>query len=134
MSRGDIAIDSGTGNIRLRELSEKFDQKVDPVREELAALQEAVKALAGQMGSRSLSDESPTPTPSTAQDKEGRLLEALASPRFIWRSIPRLAQLAAIPESAVRDILSSNPEIVLGADKAVNQLARLRGRGRPTGG
>lgn len=46
LSRGDIAIDSGTGNIQLRELSEKFDQEVDPVREELAALQEAVKALA----------------------------------------------------------------------------------------
>ena len=50
LSRWDIAIDWGTGSIRLRELSEKFDQEVDPVREELDALKQAVTALESQTG------------------------------------------------------------------------------------
>jgi hypothetical protein len=133
LSRGDIAIDWGTGSIRLRELSEKFDQEVDPVREELDALKQAVTALESQTGSRSLGDESPAPTASSADETERRLTEALASPKFKWRSIPRLAQMAALSEPAVRDVLGTNPEVVFSADKSGNQLAGLRGHVRPDG-
>jgi hypothetical protein len=133
LSRGDIAIDWGTGNIRLRDLSEKFDQEVDPVREELEALKQAVNALEHQVGSRSLGDESSASTASSPDETERRLAEALASPKFKWRSIPRLAQMAALSESAVRDVLGTNPEVVFSADKSGNQLAGLRGRVRPDG-
>lgn len=134
LSRGDIAIDWGTGNIRLRDLSEKFDQEVDPVREDLDALKQAVRALELQMGSRSLDEEPSAADPSSADETERRLAEALASPKFKWRSIPRLAQIAALSESGVRDVLSTNPQVVFSADKSGNQLAGLRSRVRPVGG
>lgn len=58
-----------------------------------------------------------------------RILEALQDPRFVWRTIPRLAIIAGgLTEDAVLDLLRPLPEVVFGENRDGAVIVRLRTR------
>jgi hypothetical protein len=76
-----------------------------------------------------------TPNPaelwSTAESRkhaEKRVREALSDPKWVWRTVERLAVLAGISEGEVLDICRSQDDIVLGRAKNGQAVARLRSR------
>jgi hypothetical protein len=56
-----------------------------------------------------------------------RMREELQSPRYVWRSIERLAIVAGVSEEQALDLLRTDADVVLGEGR-LGQLARLRTR------
>lgn len=57
-----------------------------------------------------------------------RLLEALESPRFRWRTLDKLAHIAAISEQEVADVLRSDDSIRFSRSKKKRTIVGLRSR------
>ncbi len=141
LRRGDITLAWGERSIRLRDLSQSFDKEIDPIRDDIDGLKRAVTRLEAQ----GVQIDHPQPSlPETAatsaarndlqEETKRRLREALQSPKFSWRSIDRLAAIAAVEESVVLDVLRSDPEVIFSLGKSGRQLAGLRSRVRPDAG
>jgi hypothetical protein len=129
LTRGDISISWGEGRtIRLRDLKDQIDQKLDEVKEEVDELQQGkTKATASQnppvIGNvGSLSDEE------KAKALQ-RMKDALADEKFRWRSISRLAAIAGISESDATAILRDDPKAIkLSVGESGRRIARLTSR------
>jgi len=130
LERGDIQISWGENrHIKLKELSDGFDQEIDPIKEEIQDLRE-------QIGKLSSVSPQGTKTPFTQhglnknqrKDAEEKILNALRDHKYRWRSVERLAILSGLSESDALDILRADQDIVLSIGKSKQQIARLKGR------
>jgi hypothetical protein len=133
LNRGDIWISWGEHHgIRLRELPDKLDQELAPIRDEIEAIKKAVASIGLQAGvSEAQHLEPPSSNGlSDAQKQETarRMKEALEAGEYRWRSIERLAAIGGVSEGQALNILRSDPDVVLGADKSGRRLARLASR------
>jgi len=126
LRRGDITLSWGDRSIRLRELSDNLDKELAPIRDQIKELQIEMKALSG---AQKPEEADRIDYLNLSEDAVKRIKEALASERWNWRSVERLANAAGIPEDRVLTLLRLDPEIQLGADKAGHRLARLKTRG-----
>jgi hypothetical protein len=54
--------------------------------------------------------------------------EALASGKYRWRSIERLAAIGGVSKSEAMNILGADPEVVFSLGKSGNRIARLVSR------
>ncbi len=128
LRRGGISIGWGDRTIKIEQLSASIDEVLDPIKDDLQTLKEAVAALesAGKVltAPRILPvDEHP---PLDAQQKEAakaRVVDALALGPYTWRSIERLAAVAGISVDQTLQLLRSDSRVVLGRDKSGNQIA-----------
>ena len=130
LSRGDITFSWGEGrSIRLRDLSEGVDKELDPIRDEIEALKEAVERLAG--GSPAVeSSVAPQREQSVQQHEDAlpRMKEGLWSRQYRWRTLKRLAVIGGVSEEQAVDILRADPEIVFGTGKSGSRIAKLKSR------
>lgn len=131
LSRGDILLSWGDRSIRLGDLSDNLDKELDPLREEIEALKKSIGTIQPSLGTQtSKLLEPPGVTPSTVQleDAKRRIMDALNSGKYRWRSVERLATVGGIPENHALDLLRSNPEVLLSIGKSGRQIARLKSR------
>ncbi len=128
LERGDIQIGWGKDrHIRLRELSDGIDGEIDPIREELAQLKDAL-AKANALPQTDSAAQSDTLTPDQIQAATKRMTEGLRSHEYRWRSVKRLASIAGLSNEVALGILRSNAEVVLSVGKSGRQIARLENR------
>ena len=133
LSRGDVVISWGENrSITLSQLSGSLSEELDPLRDELEMVKAAVAALERSAGAGAAPPVEPPEqgelTPDQALAARERMRTALSSGKYLWRSIERLAIIAAVPESAALDILRADPDVVLGMGKSQRQIARLASR------
>lgn len=130
LERGDIEISWGANrHIKLRELSERIDQDLDPLKEEIFELKEELETLKQRTGDTGEVDFPPEEPPEEEiQCAKDRIYKALQSPKFRWRSVEKLAKFSHLTQDQVLRILSHDDNVVLGVDKSGQQLARLKNR------
>jgi cell division protein FtsB len=126
--RGDIQISWGDKVIKLKELSDGVDQELDPIKEEIQALHDEVKALGGGGEQKEDTPEAEVVSDEQKASIEKRLQDALQDPRYRWRTITRLATAAGIPESQALDLLRENGKVDLSVSKTQRQIAKLKSR------
>lgn len=133
--RGDILISWGENrSIRLRELSSSLDQELDPIRDEISVIKQAVAAMEAKLQVPNAPrmeavrrDELP---PEQRDIVRKRMKEALATGEYLWRSLERLAIIGGISENQALELLRADPEVVLSRAKSGRQIARLASRSR----
>ncbi|MBX7258032.1 MAG: hypothetical protein K1Y02_16850 [Candidatus Hydrogenedentes bacterium] len=133
LNRGDIQVSWGENrNIRLRDLSENLDKELDPIRDEIETIKEAVSNLQQQSGASSAQQTLlGEPVVISAVDRDNamqRIKDALTSSQYKWRSIDRLAAIAGLEVPQALSIIRSDPEILLSIGKSGRQIARLKSR------
>lgn len=126
--RGDIEISWGDKAIKLKELSDGFDQELDPVKEEIQALREEIKTLGGAASQNANTLKAEVISDEQKVSIEKRLQDALEDPRYRWRSVSRLATAAGISEGHAMDLLRENSDVDLGISKTKRQIAKLKSR------
>ncbi|MBV8227936.1 MAG: hypothetical protein JO232_22405 [Verrucomicrobia bacterium] len=112
-----------------KEIKEEVEQETDPLRDELDAIKgrsstppvEAPKAKP-MMTNGGSGQGAPTGTTTVTE----RLKEALADPRYRWRSIERLSHIAGISADEALALFQTDSEVVLGMGKSGNRIARLK--------
>ena len=125
LNREDITIKWGDRVIRLRDLGDKIDQEIDPLRDELESSRNTkqVSQEKNELGGVQFMNEVEPPI-----DSLERMKEALRSPKFRWRTISRLAAIGCVPEETAKSLLRSDPEIVFSIGKSGNPIAKLKSR------
>ena len=124
LSRGDILLSWGDRSIHLQELSKSLDEELEPIRDDIEALQHSA---AQQLPPGSVV------TPRVADDDDMErvktlIRKALETSKFQWRSIERLAGASCVDEKQVLEIVRADPTIRLGLGKSGRQIAGLRTR------
>lgn len=130
---GDIRISWGTGRIRIKQLSKNLDKELDPIRDEIDRIKEAVTVLeSASARTAGAPPMQPTETkPLMAEDQQkafDRMLDALRDGRYVWRSIERLAIIGRVSEAQAHEMLLGSAKVVVGTSKAQRPLARLKTR------
>jgi hypothetical protein len=125
LDRKDILVNWGGSSIRLRDLEENIDKEIDPLRDQVETLKQAEQSA---NKTKPLEGVEFINTREPSVDALTRMKNALRPPNYRWRTIPRLASIAAISEDEAKSLLRSDPEIVLSTGKSGNQIARLRSR------
>ncbi len=132
LSRGDVVLSWGENrHITVTQLPKKLTEELDPLRDEIEALKAAVTALEKSAGGGVPPVEPPAAQPLSAEDAaaaHARMLEALGSPDYLWRSVERLAVIAGISEDQAETLLRADREVVLGKGKSQRRIARLKSR------
>jgi hypothetical protein len=133
LSRGDLVLSWGENrHITVTQLPLKLTEELDPLRDEIEALKAAVAALKGGATPGQVpAVEPPTPHPLDAAEQDvarGKMLEALDSPDYLWRSLERLAVIAGISEDQAEKLLRGDRRVVLGRGKSQRKIARLKSR------
>ena len=112
LSRGDVVLSWGENrHITVTQLPKKLTEELDPLRDEIEALKAAVTALEKGAGGAVPPVEPPAAQPLSAEDAAAardRMLEALASPDYLWRSVERLAVIAGISEDQAEKLLRAD--------------------------
>jgi hypothetical protein len=130
LRQGDVLLSWGANSIKLSQLSGNLDKELDPIRDELQALKNAVAALERGASADAPPVLPPEPAPASVQAAAGaseRMLEALRDPHYVWRSIERLATIGGVSEVEALDLLRQSTDVVtLGLDKSGRRIARLR--------
>ena len=81
-----------------QEVKEEIAQDVDPLRDELDAVKEQNLPAPGTMPPPTgAAPPAPSMSPLTPLD---RMKQALEDPRYRWRSVERLSQIAGVPEDS----------------------------------
>ena len=124
LSRGDILLSWGDRSIHLRELSRSLDEELEPIRDDIEALQcsAAQQLPPGAVVTQRVADD---------DDKERvktLIRKALETSKFKWRSIERLAHVSRVDENQVLEIVRDDSTIRLGLGKSGRQIAGLRTR------
>lgn len=129
LNRGDIQFSWGDGrSIRLRDLADKIDQELDPLRDDVEALQQAAPTRAS-VPTDSTGEGGTVRSQSTPRADALRVMkDALANPKFRWRSVDRLAAIAYLSEPDAAELLRSDPEVVFGFGRSKKPIAKLRSR------
>lgn len=124
----NIEINWGDKNIKLNELSNNFDQEIDPLRDEIETLKNEISELQSKAGIAAT-------TPATEVDREAeiqlikkRMYKALGSPKFRWRSTSKLALFSRTTEEQIMELISADDSIQIGYDKHGNRLAKFKHR------
>jgi hypothetical protein len=127
LSRSDIELSWGEGrSIRLRDLGDNLDKELDPLRDEVEALKQAAPPVTTAEAAK---EGAPTPLTSEPRaDAQRVMIEALANPKFRWRSIERLAAIANLPQPEAAELLRFNPDVVFSIGKSKQPIARLKTR------
>lgn len=133
LSRGDLVLSWGENrHITVTQLPKKLTEELDPLRDEIEALKAAVAALKqGAAPGQVPAVEPPIPHPLDAAEQEvarEKMLEALESPDYLWRSLERLAVIAGISEDQAEKLLRGDRRVVLGRGKSQRKIARLKSR------
>jgi hypothetical protein len=133
LSRGDVVLSWGENrHITVTQLPKKLTEELDPLRDEIEALKAAVTALEKGVAPGTVpAVEPPRAQPLTDAEEEvarERMLEALASPDYLWRSVERLAVIAGISEDQAEKLLRADRQVVLGRGKSQRKIARLKAR------
>jgi hypothetical protein len=128
LARGDITLSWGDGKIRLLDLSTNLDKDLDPIREDIEAIKQSL-ALRGSPQIEGSNPPDQAIQPRTAAATE-RILHALITGKYNWRSIERLAAIAGVSEEDAREILSANPNVEFSMGKSGRPIAGLRSRVR----
>jgi hypothetical protein len=133
LSRGDLVLSWGENRqITVTQLPKKLTEELDPLRDEIEALKAAVDALKKGAAPGSVPPvEPPGPQPLTAEEEEvarEKMLEALSSDDYLWRSVERLAVIAGISQEQAQRLLRADRRVVLGTGKSQRQIARLKSR------
>lgn len=129
-TRGDIMIKWGEGSIQLKELSSNLDKEFDPVREQIASLKAALASATSTSASPVGAPAVHALTATQHDAVRGRLLDALTTSEYKWRSLERLAEIAGVSQPTVLDILRTMPEVELSVGKSNRQIAGLTKRVR----
>lgn len=133
LSRGDLVLSWGENrHITVTQLPKKLTEELDPLRDEIEALKAAVAALKeGAAPGQVPAVEPPTAhrlDPSEEVVAREKMLDALDSPDYLWRSLERLAVIAGISEDQAERLLRGDRRVVLGRGKSQRKIARLRSR------
>jgi hypothetical protein len=129
LNRGDIQFSWGDGpSIRLRDLADKIDQELDPLRDEVEALQQAAPTQASPSTDLKIARDTVPSQSTTRADALRVMKDALANPKFRWRSVDRLAAIAYLSEPDAAELLRSDPEVVFGFGRSKKPVARLKSR------
>jgi hypothetical protein len=131
ISRGELTIGWGKDqSISIRNLSNAVSGELDPIKEDVENLKEAIGRL--QTGASSLVN--PSPPVQAADDSAGlkaktiRLREALTNPKYKWRTIERLASIIASSEDDALRLLLNMDDVRLSRSMTGAQIAGLRSR------
>lgn len=134
LNRGDITITWGSKSIQLKELSDNFDEELDPIREDIKqikaqiSLLENKKGVVEQVNYLLKKDDSSEEVQERKKSALQKMKDALLDGEFRWRSIERLASIAAITENEAVDFLRSDREVIFSVGKSGRQIARLKSR------
>ena len=132
MSRGDIQIGWGENKfIKLKDISDGFDQEIDPLRDEIQILRDELASITNKNSDYDPSDLSNKKTEMTDEQKQAatkKMIDGLENHQYRWRSINRLATNVGIAENDALDLLRLHPEVVLGVGKTGRQIARKKER------
>ena len=128
--QGEIAVQWGRTKIKLRQISDNLDKELDPIRDEVSALQADVTALKAALSSR----DTPRIVPVAGDGLRGdqlemahkKMMEALRSGTNTWRSIERLAAIGSVSESQALTILMEDKAVSVSWGKSGRRIARLR--------
>ncbi len=126
LSRGDILLSWGERSIRLRELSKSLDEELEPIRDDIKSIQDALRGGAGAAGG-SIAPVAAAPTDDRAAAAT-RIRQQLETSEFKWRSVERLAAASGLSQSQVLEMLRADPAVRLGVGKSGRQIAGLRSR------
>lgn len=132
-SRGDISFSWGENrNIRLRELSASLDEELDPIRDEISVIKQAVAVIEATFKVPNAPRMEPVMkdelSPEQRDMAKKRMKEALTTGEYLWRSLERLAIIGGISESQALELLRTDPEVVLSRAKSGRPIARLAAR------
>jgi hypothetical protein len=130
LDRGDIVISWGQGrSIHVAQLSKSLDEELDPIRDEIDSVKEAVAVLKSAGAPPVLPAEPKTLSHEARRVASDRMVDALRDGRYVWRSIERLATIGGVSEGQALDMLrEDNANVVLGRGKSQQPIARLRSR------
>lgn len=125
LQSGDIQISWGENrSISLKNLSTTLDEELDPLREEVAFLQEQIDQITKKSDTKSKQQLS-------TDDKENAIVkmkDGLQSHKYRWRSIERLAVMAGVTEEQAHDLLGGQNDVVISKGKSGRIIARLSHR------
>lgn len=132
LSRGGVALVWGDKTLAISEPSGELDESFAPVTDDIEELKERLTAVEQVLEQRPTGQ----PVSSALNDKQRetireRMLKALESSEYRWRSIPYLASTSGITEPQAREILevlSSEATVVLSRAKSGRDIARLKDR------
>ena len=132
LSRGGVALVWGDKTLAISEPPGESDESLAPVTDAIEELQERLTAVeqvlaqqpTGQPISSALNEQQREPI-------RERMLKALESSAYRWRSISDLASIGGITEPQAREILetlSSEATVVLSRGKSGRDIVRLENR------
>jgi hypothetical protein len=134
LARGELTIAwSKDHSIKIRDLSGALDEELDPIRDDIELLKSRldhllprrnidVNAVVAEEASGS------TRADENEQTRIQRLRDALANPKYEWRSVERLAILIGTTEEEVVKLVLSQGDIRLGRGKSGRQIVGLIAR------
>jgi hypothetical protein len=124
--RSEISIKWGDHSIELKDLSANFDKELEPLRDDIEVLRQALNQ--NPSSSRVLELPQPPVEADELAPVRARLEQALRHSQFKWRSIERLSAIAGASEAQVLTLLRSDPDVRLSVGKSGRQIAGLRSR------
>jgi len=107
VNRSNLKITWGDKSIELNELSDNLDQDIDPIKERLDFIEEALEKLnKEEVSLRTEPTSEPTP------QQEQKVITALdAKPQFHYRTAKGIARDTKVPFSVASHILSRNKKV-----------------------
>ncbi len=124
----DIDIGWGNSHIKLNELSKSIDKELDPLREEIESLKGTINELRAEESNIIKTIASEEEREKDTKHIKGCIYKALASPKFRWRSIEKLAHYANATEEQVLELISADQSIEIGHDKSGRRLIKFKHR------
>jgi hypothetical protein len=134
IARGELTIAwSKDHSIKVRDLAGALDEELDPIRDDIELLKTTLDSLLDKRKAdphsiqTELSPESRS-TDKTEISRTQRLRDALANPKYEWRSVERLAILMGVTEDDVIRLILSQDDIRLSRGKSGRQIVGLVSR------
>lgn len=103
------------------------EEEVSPINDEIDGLISRVKDLEEQNNIKQISQETDAKVLDETSIKT-RIIEALENSSYKWRSIPKLASIAGVPEEKVLETIRKDMNIVLSKGKSGRQIARMKNK------
>ena len=143
LSRGELTIGWGKDqSIKISNLGSEISGELDPLKEDIEGLKKAVRSLeievgvAGTVEGLQAAGAPPVEEAATTMTQGMslrdirllRLRELLSSPKYMWRSVDRLAKAIAMSETDTQELLVAMDDVRLSRGISGNQIAGLRSR------
>ena len=126
LSRGGVTLTWGDKSFELSELPEQLNESFAPVSDDIEDLKNRISELESIVNK-----EAKTAAPLELKEGERevvrqKMLEALESGKYRWRSIERLATIGGVSLEEANSLLRGMNEVVFSRGKSGRTIARLK--------